>query len=224
MPNDNNANNVNNLFALVDDDEVPVRRIPLTADLSAELTLLFAEQQSALLGGKQTIDFTGSYNVDHSEIFTIAAYPLPPAIGQAISNPLTNSRVLNLKNETHRIKALFSGTWTVASKVVNFQVFDTGKLLKCGFTLIGSGDTYKKLEDPGLVLQDKLTAHYNNGTLYFSSYRNTKRFLDLADYYRKATDIDLDAFAETKLFAFEDKASFKDNADSIEVVSCNCTT
>ncbi|MFZ1713619.1 MAG: Kiwa anti-phage protein KwaB-like domain-containing protein [Nitrosomonas sp.] len=211
MPNNNNAN----LFALVDDEESPVRRIPLTAELSAELSQLFAEQKNALLDGKQAFDFTGSYNVDHGEIFTIAAYPLPQAIGQAISNPLTNSRVLNLKNETHRIKALFSGTWTVASKVVNFQVFDTGKLLKCGFTLIGSGDTYKKLEEPGLILQDKLTAHYDNGTLYFSSYHNTKRFLDLADYYREATDTDLDAFAETKLFAFKDKASFKDNADSI---------
>ena len=110
MPNNNNAN----LFALVDDEESPVRRIPLTAELSAELAQLFAAQQNALLDGKQAIDFTGSYNVDHGEIFTIAAYPLPPAIGQTINNPLTNSRVLNLKNETHRIKALFSGTWTVA--------------------------------------------------------------------------------------------------------------
>jgi hypothetical protein len=215
MPNNNNAN----LFALVDDEESPVRRIPLTAGLSAELSQLFAEQQNALLSGKQTIDFTGSYNVDHGEIFTIAAYPLPQAIGQAISNPLTNSRVLNLKNETHRIKALFSGTWTVTNKVVNFQVFDTGKLLSNRWMLFGapihSGDTYKRLEEPGLILQDKLTAHFNSGTLYFSSYRNTKRFLDLADYYREATDTDLDAFAETKLFAFEDKASFKDNADSI---------
>ena len=115
MPNNNNAN----LFALVDDKESPVRRIPLTAELSAELAQLFAAQQNALLDGKQAIDFTGSYNVDHGEIFTIAAYPLPPAIGQAISNPLTNSRVLNLKNETHRIKALFSGTWTVAREVVH---------------------------------------------------------------------------------------------------------
>jgi len=211
MPNNNNAN----LFALVDDKESPVRRIPLTAELSAELAQLFAAQQNALLDGKQAIDFTGSYNVDHGEIFTIAAYPLPPAIGQAISNPLTNSRVLNLKNETHRIKALFSGTWTVASKVVNFQVFDTGKLLKCGFTLIGSGDTYKKLEDPGLVLQDKLTAHYNNGTLHFSSYHNTKRFLDLSDYYEAATDTYLDEFIANDLFTLEDVAAFKTNADSI---------
>ena len=207
-------NNTSNLFALVDDEDAPIRRIPLTAALNAELAQLFAEQQAALLNDRQPIAFTGSYNVDEGEIFTIADYPLRPAIGQAIGNPLT-CQVLNLNTETHRIKALFSGTWTGANKTVNFQVFDAGKLLKRGFTLIGSGDTYKKLEEPGLILQDKLTAHFHNGTLHFSSYHNTKRFLDLADYYREATDTDLDDFAATDLFAFEDEAGFKEQADSI---------
>jgi len=123
--------------------------------------------------------------------------------------------VLNLNTETHRIKALFSGTWSATAKTVNFQIFDTSKLLKRGFTLIGSGDIYKKLEEPGLMLQDKLTTHYHNGTLYFSSYHNTKRILDLADFYREATDTDLDGFVAIELFAFEDEAGFKAQADSI---------
>ncbi|MDT7526888.1 DUF4868 domain-containing protein [Pseudidiomarina sp. GXY010] len=215
MPNNNNTSN---LFALVDDEDEPIRRIPLTAALNIELAQLFAEQQAALLGDRQPIAFTGSYNVDEGEIFTIADYPLPPAIGQAIGNPLT-CPVLNLNTETHRIKALFSGTWTAANKTVNFQVFDAGKLLSNRWTLIGlpiqAGDTYKRLEEPGLILQDKLTAHFHNRTLHFSSYHNTKRFLDLADYYREATDTDLDDFAATDLFAFEDEASFKEQADSI---------
>ena len=211
MPNNNNPSN---LFALVGDDDAPIRRIPLTAALNTELSQLFAEQQTALLGNRQPIAFTGSYNVDEGEIFTIADYPLPPAIGQSIGNPLT-CQVLNLDTETHRIKALFSGNWTATNRTVNFQVFDAGKLLKRGFTLIGSGGTYKKLEEPGLILQDKLTAHFHNGTLFFTSYHNTKRFLDLADYYREATDTDLDDFTATDLFAFEDEAGFKEQADSI---------
>lgn len=203
-----------NLFALVDEDAAPIRRIPLTAALNTELAQLFAKQQAALIGDKQPIAFTGSYNVDAGEIFTLPDYPLPPVIGQAIGNPLT-CPVLNLNTETHRIKALFSGTWSATAKTVNFQIFDASKLLKRGFTLIGSGDIYKKLEEPGLMLQDKLTAHYHNGALYFSSYHNTKRFLDLADYYREATDTDLDGFAAIELFAFEDEAGFKAQADSI---------
>jgi hypothetical protein len=49
----------------------------------------------------------------------------------------------------------------------------------------------------------------------FSSYHVAKRFLDLDAYYREATDDDLEVFADTSLIAFEDEASFKDNADSI---------
>lgn len=213
MPNNNN-NHIPNLFALVDNADTPVRRIPMTNTLSNELAQLFDEQQQSLLDDKQAIEFTGSYNVDEGEIFTIADYPLPPVIGEAIGNPLT-CQVLNLDTETHRIKALFSGVWTAEENTVNFQIFDAGKLLKRGFTLIGSGDTYKKLEEPGLILQDKITAHFHNGTLYFNSYHNTKRFLDLADYYREATDTDLDDFAATGLFAFEDELVFKEQADSI---------
>jgi len=203
-----------NLFALVDDEQAPIRRIPLTADLGAELTQFFTQQQSVFLDNKQQIPFSGSYNVDGGEIFTIAEYPLPDAIGSALSNPLP-CQMLNLNNETHRIKALFTGIWSNANKTVSFQVFDSGKLLTKGWTLIGSGNNYKKLEEPGLILQDKLTAHYANGTLYFSSYHNTKRFLDLGDYYREATDTDLDTFAEVELFVFEDQESFKENADSV---------
>ena len=215
MPNNNN---LSNLFALVNDGATPIRRIPLTGPLNAEVAQLFVEQQTAFLGGKQPIAFTGSYNVDAGEIFTLADYPLPPVIGQAISNPLT-CPALNLNTETHRIKALFSGNWTDANKTVNFQVFDAGKLLSNRWTLIGlpihAGDTYKRLEEPGLILQDKLTAHFHNGTLYFASYHNTKRFLDLADYYREATDTDLDDFTATDIFTFEDEAGFKEQADSI---------
>lgn len=212
MPDNNNT--ISNLFALLDDEQTPIRRIPLTNDFQQELGTFFAEQQQSFTADKQTIAFTGSYNVDSGEIFQIEDYPLPEAISNALSNPLNNP-ILNLSTETHRIKALFTGNWGDQNKQVSFQVFDTGKLLSKGWTLIGSGDTYKKLEEPGLVLQDKLTAHYSDGNLLFVSYHNTKRFLDLSNYYTAATDTDLDTFAENDLFEFEDQDTFKGNADSI---------
>jgi hypothetical protein len=158
-------NNIN-LFALLDDSQTPVWRIPLTAGLSTELAGLFAAQKNDLIVERQAIEFTGSYNVDTGEIFSIADYPIPDAISNAIGNPLT-CPVLDLNTETHRIKALFAGVWDEQVQTVSFQVFDSGKLLKRGITIIGSGNTYKKLEEPGLVLQDKLTAYFDKGILYF---------------------------------------------------------
>lgn len=212
MPNNNNT--ITNLFALLDDEQTPIRRIPLTDGFQQELGNFFDDQHQKFVGDRQEIEFTGSYNVDAGEIFRIQNYPLLGAITNALSNPL-NCSILNLIEETHRIKSLFTGIWTDRKKQVRFQVFDSGKLLKKGWTLIGSGNTYKKLEEPGLILQDKLTALYIDGNLLFISYHNTKRFLDLSNYYIEATDADLDTFAENELFEFEDQDSFKSNADSI---------
>ncbi len=39
--------------------------------------------------------------------------------------------------------------------------------------------------------------------------------MDLSEYYTAATDTDLDTFSENDLFEFEDKDSFKTNADSV---------
>jgi hypothetical protein len=213
MPNNDN-NSIANLFAFLDDEQTPIRRIPMTNQFQQELGVFFSEQLQGFIADKQHIAFTGSYNVDSGEIFQIEDYPLPDAIANALSNPLNNP-ILNLSTETHRIKALFTGKWSDQEQQVSFQVFDAGKLLSKGWTLIGSNDTYKKLEEPGLILQDKLTAHFSGGNLFFVSYHNTKRFLDLSDYYTAATDTDLDTFAENELFEFEDQETFKGNADSI---------
>ena len=211
MPNNSD---ISNLFAILADEQTPIRRIPLTEEFRQELGAFFKQQEHDFIADKQRIEYTGSYNVDIGEIFNIENYPLPETISNALTNPLNNP-VLDLKEETHRIKALFTGYWTAQEQRVSFQVFDAGKLLSKGWTLIGTGDAYKKLEEPGLVLQEKLTAYYQDGTLLFVSYHNTKRFLDLSEYYTAATDTDLDTFSENDLFEFEDKDSFKGNADSV---------
>ena len=113
-----------------------------------------------------------------------------------------------------RVKALFAGEWN-DNKYICFQVLDSRKMLFKGFTLLNSGDTYTKLEYPGIIFQDKLTAIFEENELLFYSYHNTRRFLDLSDYYREATDTDLEAFADNDLFEVDDNDLFKRNADSI---------
>jgi len=207
-------NETSNIFAIVDDEQTPIRRIPLTGNLQSQIKSFFDAQTETFITDKQEIEFTGSYNVDIGELFFVPDFPIPENFSAAIQNPLNNP-VLNLNQETHRIKALFSGVWNQNKKQISFQVFDSGKVLSKGITLLNSGDTFKKLEDPGLILQDKLTAHYQDGKLLFTSYHNTKRFIDLSQYYEAATDTDLEDFADSELFEFEDESSFMTNADSV---------
>lgn len=92
--NNHNNHTITNLFALLDDEQTPIRRIPLTQDFQQALGGFFADQRQAFVADKQTIAFTGS--------------------------------------------------WTEQEQQVSFQVFDTGKLLSKGWTLIGSGGDLQK--------------------------------------------------------------------------------
>lgn len=208
------AKDMLNLFALVNDKDDPVRRIPLSRDLQSEITDFLSEQIRNFHTGQHEIDFSGSYNADEGEIFRIREYPLDNNIVDAIENPLERD-VLNLREIKHRIVALFTGSWSNNGKLIGFQSFDPRKIISKGFTIINSGDTYTKLEDPGITLQDKLTALYDGTDLLFYSYHNTRHFVDLSDYYREATDADLKNFASNRSLFVEDANLFMQNADLI---------
>ena len=142
---------------------------------------------------------------------------MPETISSAINNPLSND-VLDLEQEAGKIAALFTGKWPDEEdeRYISFQSFDSGKLLKKGgITVISSGQNYTKLEDPGLIIGDKLTSLFVKDKLFFYSYHVTRRFLNLDEYYREATDEELDSFASNDLISISDVATFKDDADSI---------
>lgn len=202
-----------NILAIVDDANSPIRRIPLTGSIQNEVSEFFLRQKENFCVDKEKVDFTGSYNVDIGEVFRISDYSIEEELTNPLQNPLSYD-ILNLREESLRIMALLAGEWN-DEKYICFQVFDSRKVLNKGFTLIHSQNTYTKLQDPGIILQDKLTAIFEENELLFYSYHNTRRFLDLSNYYKEATDSDLDAFVDNDLFEVENKDLFKYNSDSI---------
>ncbi len=204
-----------NLFALLDDEANPVRKIPVTGPLQAEMSGYLMEQKERFYGtGHQRVEFTASYSIDDGEINFIPSFPLEGHISNAVENPL-DYESLDLRVETHAIKALFFGFNSGSDLFVGFQAFDSRKVLRKGFTILNSGNTYKKLEDPGLTLQNSLTAIYEKGELTFYSYFNTKKFVDLSRFYIEATDTDIAEFASNKLFEVEDIEAIKAASDQI---------
>ncbi len=203
-----------NIFAIVDDEASTIRRIPVTGSLQDEIDNFFGGQKDSFCSERDKVDFTGSYNVADGEIFRISDYPIKEDLINSLRSPLNCDRLNLGEPNCPRAKALFAGEWN-DNKYICFQVLDSRKMLSRRFTLLNSGDTYTKLESPGIILQDKLTAIFEENELLFYSYHNTRRFLDLSDYYREATDTDLEAFADNDLFEVADKDLFKRNADSI---------
>ncbi len=52
--------NISNLFAILDDEQTPIRRIPLTEEFRQELGEFFTQQQQNFITDKQRIEYTGS--------------------------------------------------------------------------------------------------------------------------------------------------------------------
>ncbi len=212
MPN----NNEFNLFALLDEN-VPIRHIPITDKCQQELRKVFLEQPQEFTGGKKIIEFTGDGNANR-RILRIKKYSLPTSISDALvmADPL-NLPKLNLKTEANLIKALFTGKRTKQGNIIiNFRVFDVSKLLSNkDLILTNSGNAYKKFEKIGLVLGNKPTAYFSdNEKLLFSSYRDTKKFLNLSSYYTTITDGNLTVFGEKKFIKIENPDIFMKNADT----------
>jgi hypothetical protein len=203
-----------NLFALVSDQDNPVRRIPLSGNLQGEITEFLIKQKENFYTDQQKVDFSGSYNAAEREVFRIQGFPLNQEIIEAVANPLRFDN-LDLTEEKHRIISLFTGKRRNQQKFIAFQVFDSRRIISKGFTILHSGETYTKLENPGLTLGHKLTALFQENELLFYSYHNTRRFLDLSDYYKEATDTDLDDFASHDSLFVDDKETFMRNADSM---------
>lgn len=75
-----------------------------------------------------------------------------------------------------------------------------------------SNDTFKKLEDPGLILGAGCHAVHENGALRFKSLWWAKQIFDLSNFYRVATDSDVESFASHQAVIVDDVEQLKASA------------
>jgi len=204
-----------NLFALIDSgQDTVVNRIPVSQAIQAQLNNMFTQQSIAFLDDKTHIPFDGNYNANEDELFRIEAFPLANDILLAVRNPI-NYDVLDLEEMEGRVKALFFSYANNANPTVYFQHFDSRKILaNRGISIYLSGDTYRSFDSKGLVLSGGLTAVFQDGALFFSSYFNTRKFVDLQNFYEEATEEDIDNFIATECLMFEDQIGFRDDLNS----------
>lgn len=199
----------NLFFALLKDDSV--KRISLSNDVTKEIWQLFLDAKSTFLNVRtEVIEFDGNYTVQENEILFVK-YEIPDNISAALKNPI-GCHELDLNHDD--IKGLFWGVKDGNNvKEVYLQNFDTRKLLINKQILLYSSNTYSKLTESAFILDDKLAAIFIDGKLLFSSYHNAKRLFDLSDFYKEATDDDIDEFSKNDCIEL-DTTWLKDNANT----------
>lgn len=191
-----------------------VCRVALNADLQDELNDYFNKLIHSYWQDKEIIEFDGRYSANNDEIMEISGFHLPESLSETIENPLS-AEILDLSMNEDRLYAIVASLQDEESNnPIIFQTFDSRKLLSKRFSIIQSNMAYSKLNSPGLVIDNKIAAVYLNNSIFFSSFHNARRVLDLSYYYREATDEDLSSFAEIENIKVEDEQWFVENADT----------
>lgn len=203
-----------NLFAIVENDnETSVNRIPLAGSVQENLSEFFETKMKEFFEQKTIIDFDGNYSPDKDELFIINNYEIEGSVLESSLNPI-NFNVLNINKLDGKIKCLYA-IITCNQPCILFQLFDTRKIISNqGFSLFFDNSVYRKFDEKGIVIKGQLTAVYKENSLYFDSYFNANRILNISDYYNEATAEDIDKFLDSEILNFLEKKTFKEKLNA----------
>lgn len=204
-----------NVFVTLNNKSLEVRRVLVTQDTQKEITSSFAHLMEELLYSRpERIPFDGRYKPEANEICYISNYNLPVAIRRAISDPMSMEYLELDKKKLPSIKHIFIGT-NEPELIVVFQNFTTGQyLLRKGWTLMQSSDTFEHFKGTGFVIDNRIDCVYRGDSLLFTSYWTARQVLDLSSYYREATENEVISFMNLSHFDFECKDTFYGHTDS----------
>jgi len=209
------GDNILTLIAMIKNNGgVECKRISVPREAQDKITKEFLRLKDNFTKNREEVCFNGGYRADVTEILKIDNFEIDDDIINAIQNPLTLD--IMRKSDINSIKALFCGVWNNNSKYVLFQSFDSRKVLskKKGIPLVHSNNTFKMLSEPIITIGNGLDAICENNKLLFISYHNAKKIFDLSEYYKEATNKDLEDFSKNELFDVKDLSWFIANADS----------
>lgn len=187
-----------NLFALTSDPELKILRFPLSQQVQQELTDYLKEQEANFNNSAQEeIAFDGKYKPDDGECLVIENYDDIDDLQEAVANPLSIPEISPDPTEFAMIKALFSGyKHSDGATVILLQNFERRKILSTkGISIFHSGNVYKKVDGIGVTVDAKLSAIIKGATLRFFSFHVARQIFDLTEYYKEATDADINEFA-----------------------------
>src|ERR1700752_1939073 len=172
-------------------------RIQLTADLQREMDDIFnSQEQRFKAASEEQIHFDGKYKPDEGECLFIDDYEDIDGLHEAVANPLGIPQIAPDAAQLEMIKALFMGKTQEGRRVALVQNFDRRRILSNkGYAIFHSDDVFRKVEGVGLTIGTTLSAILEDSRLSFFSFHAARQIFDLSQYYREATDDDLNDFA-----------------------------
>lgn len=205
-----------NLFALTSDPAKRIVRFELSSIVQDDLTTYIKSQESEFELSTEVIPFDGKYKPDSGEVLLIDNYDDIDNLSNAILNPLSIEVVEPTESFFGDIKALFTGYKSESGEVkVLLQNFDRRRIISTnGLSIFHSSNVYKKIEGIGLTVDSKLAAILEDGKLRFFSFFKARQMFDLSEYYKEATNDDINVFSSSDAVRVTNKNGLIDISDS----------
>lgn len=189
-------------------DQKELFHIPLHQALQESLEEAWGKQLDAFVHGVQEITFNAGYKPESHERFRVSDFELPEPLHTINSVNIQGLASISQHEETmdfiRAIVAFCRGH--AGEELVLFQNFSRSHVIEPGRFLFLTNNTYQSATQPGIQLDNKLTAVYSvqERKLLFHNFRVTNTFLPLADFYEEASEETIRKILGHKLLAPED--------------------
>lgn len=196
-----------------------VYRLEVDADTQNEICLSFDTGLNDLVSEKTKISFDGSYKPHRDEVLSIENFQLADEIKDAIRDPLGVPAYQKQNGEFMEIKAIAIGKRTETNETERFEVafqrFRKEQYISTSWVnLFFSSDIFQREKNFGISITDSIDCYYTEGELQFSSFYFARQIFDLSEYYRSATDQEVQSFTTSDILALEDADAFKGIANT----------
>lgn len=206
------------VFVMVDDGNVnKVYKLEIDADSQKKICGIFETAATEIIS-KTAIEFNGSYKPEKEEVLCINGFTLTDDLKDALRSPIDMESFTPDKNSISFVKAIFVGECTETSEgekfCVAFQKFKKDQYFSTGkFCLIFNGETFVEDKKITIAVSNDIDCVFENDKLFFNSFYYARQVFDLSQYYRTATDADIDLLLKNQKLNFKGREdSFKANA------------
>lgn len=188
-------------------------------DTQKEINGIFEDAVGKLLT-KTYITFDGNYTPLEDEMLSIANFTLPDMIKDAFRNPISVNSFVPTEYTIGNVKAICVGycenTENEEKFIAAFQRFRKEQYISTSkVNLFFCNGTFKQNKSLGISVSYSVDCFLDGTNLVFNSFYYARQIFDLSEYYRTATDEDIDRFLMNDKINFgEGREQFMSKANS----------
>lgn len=193
--------------------DIRICRLETDKDTQKAICKSFSDYYQNLTADKQVIVFNGSYQPEDDEILCIDSFGMDEQILQAIKEPSGVPPFIPTMENTENIVAVFVGKSDGKDTRIAFQKFRKEQYISTrGFNIFFDKETFIQDKRYGITIADCVDCVWVNNQLQFKSYYIAKQIFELQDYYRTATEKEVDDFTKQAIICFEEPEVFRKQA------------